>query len=325
MWMVFWSLHANQATKSEFITQLNLYIGLLLLFFFFFQFIASLKNVVKSFELSSWVSFLLGCQQKALKYLASNPPLRNYFDLEKHPHQILHWVFFSPILNVSLLKEMPCDLACWFCVGFFFPNWKKLWWPLHQSRSSSHLCWMCSWQERGELVTVLLGPWGQSSLVPGRALGELDPLQMQAGIPCWTIPGIWWRRRTTPPQSQPSPVFVLCFLVSPDNWEPTAAPPGSPGVCLARRNSSPGESCGNSIKWVVSAKVSCELLWFECGFVNPFPSRRFGRWGSLHVEEGKILMVNFEKLVCAFDLKYKQDAEHAPGMGTVSFSQWPHL
>lgn len=88
--------------------------------FFFFQFIVSLKNVVKSFELLSWVSFLLDCQQKALKYLALNPPLRNYFDLEKHHHQILHWLFFSPILNVLLLKEKQCDLACWFCVWFFF-------------------------------------------------------------------------------------------------------------------------------------------------------------------------------------------------------------
>lgn len=267
--------------------------------------------------------------------LVVNKRLWNIWHWIPHCETILIWTsiptkFFTEFSLVQywmflFLKRSRVTWHVGFVLGFFFPNWKKLWWPLHQSRSSSHLCWMCSWQERGELVTVLLGPWGQCSLVPGRALGELDPLQMQAGIPCWTIPGIWWRRRTTPPQSQPSPVFVLCFLVSPDNWEPTAAPPGSPGVCLARRNSSPGESCGNSIKRVVSAKVSCELLWFECGFVNPFPSRRFGRWGSLHVEEGKILMVNFEKLVCAFDLKYKQDAEHAPGMGTVSFSQWPHL
>jgi len=39
------------------------------------------------------------------------------------------------------------------------------------------------------------------------------------------------------------------------------------------------------IKKVVSAKVSCELLWFECGFVNPFPSRRLGRCSSLHLWE----------------------------------------
>lgn len=37
---------------------------------------------------------------------------------KKHHHQILRWVFFRPILNVSLLKEKPCDLARWFCVGF---------------------------------------------------------------------------------------------------------------------------------------------------------------------------------------------------------------
>lgn len=277
----------------------------------------------------------LNYQVESVFCLVVNKRLWNIWHRILHCETILIWKsiptkFFTEFSLVQywmflFLKRSRVTWHVGFVLDFFFPNWKKLWWPLHQSRSSSHLCWMCSWQERGELVTVLLGPWGQCSLVPGRALGELDPLQMQAGIPCWTIPGIWWRRRTTPPQSQPSPVFVLCFLVSPDNWEPTAAPPGSPGVCLARRNSSPGESCGNSIKWVVSAKVSCELLWFECGFVNPFSSRRFGRWGSLHVEEGKILMVNFEKLVCAFDLKYKQDAEHAPGMGTVSFSQWPHL
>lgn len=171
MWMVFWSLHANQATKSEFITQLNLYIGLLLLFFFFFQFIASLKNVVKSFELSSWVSFLLGCQQKALKYLASNPPLRNYFDLEKHPHQILHWVFFSPILNVSLLKEKPCDLACWFCVGFFFFQTGKNCGDLCTKVDPHLTSAECAAGRREE-------NWWQCSLVPGDS-------------PPWSLAGHW--------------------------------------------------------------------------------------------------------------------------------------
>lgn len=123
---------------------------------------------------------------------------------------------------------------------------------------------------------------------------------MQAGIPCWTIPGISWRRRTTPPQSPAQPSVCALFAVSPDNCKPTAAPPGSPGVCFGTRNSNPGESYGNSIKRVVSAKVSCELLWFECGFVNPFPSRRFGRCSSLHLQEVKILMVNFEELVCVW-------------------------
>ncbi|RMC14447.1 hypothetical protein DUI87_09543 [Hirundo rustica rustica] len=91
--------------------------------------------------------------------------------------------------------------------------------------------------------------------------------------------------------------------VSPDNCEPTAAPPGSPGVCFGRRNSKSGESCGNSIKRVMSAKASYELCWFECGFVNPFPSRRFGR--RFLFWEVKILMVNSWKLVCVFGLKCK--------------------
>lgn len=167
--------------------------------------------------------------------------------------------------------------------------------------------------------------WWQPSLVTGRELGELDPLQMQAGIPCWTIPGISWRRRTTPPQSPAQPSVCALFAVSPDNCKPTAAPPGSPGMFSGRRNSNPGESCGNSIKRVVSAKVSCELLWFECGFVNPFPSRRFGRCSSLHFWEVKILLVNFEKLVCVCGLKCKLGAEHALDTGTVSCSRWLHL
>lgn len=55
----------------------------LIAFFFSFQFIVSMKNIVKPFELLSWVSFLLDRQQKTLKYLALKPPLQNYFDLEK--------------------------------------------------------------------------------------------------------------------------------------------------------------------------------------------------------------------------------------------------
>lgn len=53
------------------------------LFFFYFQFIVSLKNVAKSVNYR--VSFLLDCVQRALKYLGLNPPLQNYFNLEKAP------------------------------------------------------------------------------------------------------------------------------------------------------------------------------------------------------------------------------------------------
>lgn len=128
-----------------------------------------------------------------------------------------------------------------------------------------------------------------------------------------------------PPQSPAQPSVCALFAVSPDNCKPTAAPPGSPGMCFGRGNSNPGESCGNSIKRVVSAKAFCELLWFECGFVNPFPSRRFGRCSSLLFWEVKILMVNFEKLVCVFGLKCRQGAEYALDVGTVSCSHWLHL
>lgn len=83
--IVFWFLYANKAAESQFITQSKWCpeLSLPFIFFFYFQFIVSLKNVVKS--VNYWVSFLLDCVQRALKYLGLNPPLQNYFDLEKAP------------------------------------------------------------------------------------------------------------------------------------------------------------------------------------------------------------------------------------------------
>lgn len=259
--------------------------------------------------------------------LVVNKRLWNIWHWILHCETILIWKsittkFFTEFSLVQywmflFLKRSHVTWHVGFVLGFFFPNWKKLRWPLHRSRSSSHLCWMCSWQERGELVTVLLGHWQGTGGVGSTSDAGWDSLLSNPRNL------VEEKDDASPIPAQPS--VCALFAVSPDNCEPTAAPPGSPGVCLGRRNSNPGESCGNSIKWVVSAKVSCELLWFECGFVNPFPSRRFGRCGSLRLHEVKILMVNFEKLVCVFGLKCEQDAEHAPGMGTVSCSHWPHL
>lgn len=74
-----WVYHTTLMTHTAF---MDLVFRLL---FFYFQFIVSLKNVVKSVELFRLVSFLLHCQQKAWKYLGLNPPLRNQFVLEKAP------------------------------------------------------------------------------------------------------------------------------------------------------------------------------------------------------------------------------------------------
>lgn len=202
--MVLWSLHANQATKSEFITQLKLYMGLSLLFFFLS--ISLLPWKMLSNHLNYWVESVFG--------LIVNKRLWNIWLWILHCKTILIWKsnttkFFTEFSLVQywmflFLKRSHVTWHVGFVLGFF-SNWKKLWWPLHWSRSSSHLCWMCSWQERGELVTVLLGHplaghWG--SWIHFRCRLEFPAEQSQESH------GGEGRRLPSP---QHSPVFVLCL------------------------------------------------------------------------------------------------------------------
>lgn len=157
--MVFWSLHANQTTKPEFITQLKLYMGLSLLFF-------SSSSLFPWKMLSSHLNYWV----ESVFCLIVNKRLWNIWHWILHCETILIWksIITKFFIDFSLVQYwMFCFLkrssVIWH-VGFvfdFFSNWKKLWWPVHWSRQglSSHLCWMWSWQERGELVTVLLGHW----------------------------------------------------------------------------------------------------------------------------------------------------------------------
>ena len=104
---------------------------------------------------------------------------------------------------------------------------------------------MCSRQEREELATVLLVHWQgiwEASWIHFRC--RLGFPNLPAAL-SRAIPGILWRRGMAPPQSPAQPSVCALFVVSPDNCKPTAASPGSPCVLFGRRNSNPGESCGN--------------------------------------------------------------------------------
>ena len=94
-------------------------------------------------------------------------------------------------------------------------------------------------------MTVLLvcweGSWEGSWIHFRCGLGFPD---LPAALPR-AIPGISWRRGMAPPQSPAQPSVWALFAASPDNCKPTAVSPGSPRVCFGRRNSNPGESCGN--------------------------------------------------------------------------------
>lgn len=289
--MVFWSLHANQATKSEFITQLNLYIGLSLLFFLPVHcFPEKYCQVIWTIELSqfsAWSSTkgfeILGIEASIAKLFWFGKSITTKFFIEFSLVQ--YWMFL-------FLKGIHVIWHVSFVLGS--QTRKKYGDLCTEVDKDLHLTFAERAAGRRE------ENWWQSSLVTGRELGELDPLQMQAGIPCWTIPGISWRRRTTPPQSPAQPSVCALFAVSPDNCKPTAAPPGSPGVCFGRRNSNPGESCGNKSRGLCQpgSLVSCfvlsvvSLISLFQGGLEDAAAFTSGKW--------KVLLVDFEKLVCVF-------------------------
>lgn len=112
---------------------------------------------------------------------------------------------------------------------------------------------------------------------------ELDPLQTRVGFPdlpaplSRAIPGILWQRR--------SPVFVLCLQCLLTTASPLQLLLLAFMCALAGEMLQPKRKLGKfSAEQLVPARVS-EPLWFECGFLNPFPSRRFGRCSSLHLWE----------------------------------------
>lgn len=172
---------------------------------------------------------------------------------------------------------------------------------------------MCSWQEREELVAVLLvrwqGIWEGSWIHFRCGLGFPDlPAALSRAIP-----GISWRRGVAPPQSPAQPSVCALFAASPDNCKPTAVSPDSPHMCFGRRSSNPGESCGNSTSrrlFQPRSLVSCFglsvflLIPFLQGGLEDAAAFTCGNW--------VVLRVNFEKLVCASGLKCKQGARCAP-------------
>lgn len=98
------------------------------------------------------------------------------------------------------------------------------------------------------------------------------------------------------PNRQHSPVFVLClqYLLTTASLLQLLL---VALACALAGETPTQEKVVATASRGLCQPISCELLWFECGFVNTFPSRRFGRCSSLHFWEVKILMVNFEKLV----------------------------
>lgn len=109
--------------------------------------------------------------------------------------------------------------------------------------------------------------WWQSSLFTGREFGNRVGFTSDAGWGSQTclllspeqslesLRGEEWH----PPN--PSTGQCLCsiwalFAVSPDNYKPTAVSPDSLWVCFVRRNSNPGESCGN-----LTSSGFFQLLW----------------------------------------------------------------
>lgn len=210
--MVFWSLHANQTTKSEYITQSKWCIGLLLPFFFPSNSLFLWKML--SSQLNYWV--------ESVFCLIVNKGLRNMWDWilhrktiliwKKYHHQILRWVFFGPILDVSLLKEKPYELACWFCVGFFQAriNYDDL---SAEVNKDLHLTFVeCAAGRREK-------SWWQSSSFAGREFGKGAGSTSDAGWDSQTClllspeqsqeshGGEGWRL----PNPRHSPVFVLCL------------------------------------------------------------------------------------------------------------------
>lgn len=153
-------------------------------------------------------------------------------------------------------------------------------------RSPSYPCWICIWKGK-ELVTVLLvywwGAWGGGWTRIIHAVGIPDlPASLSRAVL-----GIWWQSRgMAPPQPRHCPVFVLCLqclLSTPSLLQILLVAL----ICaLAGKMLQPKRKLWElSAQWVVPAKDSGELLWFEWSFVNPFPSRRLGKYNRLHLWE----------------------------------------
>lgn len=92
------------------------------------------------------------------------------------------------------------------------------------------------------------------------------------------------------PSPRHSPVFVLCLQRLLTTVSPLQLLLVALMCALAGETLQPKRKLGKfNAERLVPARVSCELLWFECGFLNPFPSRRFGRCSSLHLWEVNII------------------------------------
>lgn len=242
---------------------------------------------------------------------------------KKHHHQILCCVFFGPILDVSLLKEKPCELACWFVLGFFQAriNYGDL---SAEVNKYLHLTFVECTASRREKS------WQQSSLFTDKEFGK--------GV--GSTSGVGWDSQTcllfSPQQSQEchgeegwclpnpqhSPVFMLCL----QRLLTTAGPLQLLLVALAYALTreapvlTTGESCDNLTSrgfFQPRSLVSCFVL----SVVLLIPFLQEGLEDAAVFTCGKwiILRVNFEKLVCAFGLKCKQGARHASPLLTGVF------
>lgn len=176
-------------------------------------------------QLNYWVE-LFSC-------LIANKEIWNILDWIFHCKTILIWKKASPpnsslsflLSNIGCfsLKEKSHELAGWFCI---FSSLGKLWWPFcwGEQGSSSHLYWMCSWQEREELVTVLpitwQGIWEGSWIDFRCGLGFPDLPAALSRL----IPGISWRRGMPPPQFLAQPSVCALLAASPNNCKPTGSP-----------------------------------------------------------------------------------------------------